>query len=145
MLDLSQSQVRVIKNYVGGAFGAKLGANKHALIATLLARNTGRPVHLMLDRRAENLVAGFRAPTVQHIKMGAKRDGTLTAVEMRILSPIGAYGMWVSSMGGPAKELYTIPNMHIQTFRRARPHRQPCGVSCARLCGGRGRAGRRVG
>ena len=116
VLNLPQSQVRVIKNYVGGAFGAKLGANKHALIATLLARNTGRPVHLMLDRRAENLVAGFRAPTVQHIKMGAKRDGTLTAVEMRILSPIGAYGMWVSSMGGPAKELYTIPNMHIQTF-----------------------------
>ncbi|MDQ2809339.1 MAG: xanthine dehydrogenase family protein molybdopterin-binding subunit [Chloroflexota bacterium] len=116
VLDLPQSQVRVIKNYVGGAFGAKLGANKHALIATLLARNTGRPVHLMLDRRAENLVAGFRAPTVQQIKIGAKRDGTLTAVEMRILSPIGAYGMWVSSMGGPAKELYTIPNMHIQTF-----------------------------
>ncbi len=115
-LGLPLTDVRVIKNYVGGAFGAKLGAYKQTLIAALLARSTGRPIHLMLDRRAENLVAGHRAPSIQHIKVGARKDGTLTALEMRIICPIGAFGMWAPSVGGPAKEMYTIPNMHIQTF-----------------------------
>jgi xanthine dehydrogenase YagR molybdenum-binding subunit len=115
-LGLRRSQVRVIKNYMGGGFGAKFGGYKPTVIAALLARATGRPVHLMLDRRAENLVAGNRAPTIQYIKLGARKDGTLTALDLRIISQLGAYGGWTPAIAGPAKEMYEIPNLRTQTF-----------------------------
>jgi xanthine dehydrogenase YagR molybdenum-binding subunit len=115
-LGLRRSQVRVIKNYMGGGFGAKHGAYKEMVIGALLARATGRPVHLMLDRRAENLVAGNRTPTIQYIKIGARKDGTLTALDLRVISQLGAYGSWVPSIAGPAKEMYEIPNVRAQTF-----------------------------
>ncbi|HMA37150.1 MAG TPA: xanthine dehydrogenase family protein molybdopterin-binding subunit, partial [Chloroflexia bacterium] len=113
---LRQGQVRVIKNYIGGAFGSKFGVFKQTIIAALLARSAGRPVHLMLDRRAENLVVGYRAPTIQYIKIGARKDGTLTALDLRAICQIGAFGMWAPSVAGLAKELYAIPNVRVQTF-----------------------------
>jgi xanthine dehydrogenase YagR molybdenum-binding subunit len=116
VLQIPLHQVRVIKDYIGGAFGSKLGAYKQTLIAALLARETGRPVSLMLDRRGENLVAGNRAPSRQRIKIGARKDGTLTAVEMRIVCQLGAFGNWAPSVAGPLKELYTIPHIRVQTF-----------------------------
>ena len=85
-------------------------------IAALLARRAGRPVHLLLDRRAENLVAGHRAPSIQYIKLGARKDGTLTAIDLRAICQIGAYGAWAPSVAGPAKELYTAPNVRTVTY-----------------------------
>jgi xanthine dehydrogenase YagR molybdenum-binding subunit len=113
---LSKGQVRVIKNYMGGGFGSKFGASKEMVIAALLARRAGRPVHLLLDRRAENLVAGHRAPSIQYIKVGARKDGTLTAIDLRAICQIGAYGMWSPSIAGPAKELYAVPNVRTVTY-----------------------------
>ncbi len=113
---LQRSQVRVIKNYIGGAFGSKFGLFKQTAIAALLARAAGRPVQLMLDRTAENLVAGHRAPSIQHIKIGARRDGTLTAIEHRVVCQVGAYGTWAPAVTGPAKELYQVPNVRVEVF-----------------------------
>lgn len=110
-LDLQQNQVHVIKRYMGGGFGSKFGAHNSGLFAAWAAYKLGRPVKYMLSREEENLAAGNRPPSVQTYKLGAKRDGTLTAIELRAVGNIGALGSWFSSIGLPAKELYLCPNV----------------------------------
>ena len=110
---LQASRVRVIKQHMGGGFGAKQIAWKHDVIASLLSRATGRPVQLMLDRVAENLAAGNRNATVQRIRIGARRDGTLTAIEAEIHLETGAYqtGGEAADVQGMYQSLYRCPNV----------------------------------
>jgi CO/xanthine dehydrogenase Mo-binding subunit len=113
-LGLPAHRVRVIKQFMGGGFGAKQVAWKQDVIAALLARQAGRPVQLMLDRRAENLVAGNRNATEQRVRIGAKRDGSLTAIEALVALESGAYqvGGEASNVVGIYQDLYRCPNVH---------------------------------
>ncbi len=112
-LGIPEHQVRVIKQYMGGGFGAKQIAWKSDAIAALLAREAGRPVQLMLDREAENLAVGNRNPTSQHVRIGAKRDGTLTAIHARTFLATGAHqaGGEASDVAGIYQTLYKCPNV----------------------------------
>ena len=53
---------------------------------------TGRPVMWEFTRQEEFIGATTRHPMTTHVKLGAKRDGTLTAIEVRVISNTGAYG-----------------------------------------------------
>jgi xanthine dehydrogenase YagR molybdenum-binding subunit len=110
-LGLQQNQVHVIKQYMGGGFGSKLGPHKAELIAAYTARLLTRPVKFMLSREMENLAAGNRPTSVQYLRIGAKRDGALTAVDLRAIENVGAYGDWFASVAWPAKELYQCDNV----------------------------------
>jgi xanthine dehydrogenase YagR molybdenum-binding subunit len=79
-LQMPASKVRVIKKYMGGGFGSKLAAGKYTVIAALLAKQIGRPVKLVLDRKEMNLAVGYRPESHQTLKLAAKKDGTLTAI-----------------------------------------------------------------
>jgi xanthine dehydrogenase YagR molybdenum-binding subunit len=115
-LKLPEHHVRVIKQYMGGGFGSKQVAWKHTAIAALLAKQAGRPVQLMLDREAENLAAGNRNPTRQRVRLGARRDGTLTAIDAHIAQAVGAYlvGGEGSNVSGPYQRLYRCPNVRTE-------------------------------
>ena len=117
-LKLPEHKVRVIKQYMGGGFGAKQVAWKHTVIAALLSKHSGRPVQLMLDREAENLAAGNRNPTRQRVKLGAKRDGTLTALSVTIEQSVGAYmvGGEGSNTPGLYQRLYRCPNVRTEQW-----------------------------
>jgi xanthine dehydrogenase YagR molybdenum-binding subunit len=108
-----EDQVRVVMQHMGGGFGAKQVAWKHDVIAALLARQSGRPVQLMLDREAENLAVGNRNATSQHVRLAARRDGTLTAIEADIRVNIGAYkvGGEGSAVAGIYGSLYRCANV----------------------------------
>jgi CO/xanthine dehydrogenase Mo-binding subunit len=112
-LHLPEHRVRVIKQHMGGGFGSKQIAWKHTVIAALLSKQAGRPVQLMLDREAENLAAGNRNATHQRIRIGAKRDGTLTAISAEIQQQVGAYmvGGEASNVSGPYQRLYRCLNV----------------------------------
>ncbi|MFL5732699.1 MAG: xanthine dehydrogenase family protein molybdopterin-binding subunit [Chloroflexia bacterium] len=114
-LDMPESKVRVISEYMGGGFGSKGGALKQTIIAALLAKAARRPVQLMLDRREENLLTGNRGATIQKLKIGAKSDGTLVAIDHEVLYCLGAYGTWTNEVAGPSKELYRCPNVRTNT------------------------------
>jgi xanthine dehydrogenase YagR molybdenum-binding subunit len=111
-LGLEKEKVRVITAHMGGGFGAKQIAWKHSVIAALLAKKAGRPVQLMLDRTAENLASGNRNATRQHLRLGAKRDGRLTAIDARITFQSGAYqvGGEDSDLTGTYMTLYRCGN-----------------------------------
>ncbi|MBW3634566.1 MAG: xanthine dehydrogenase family protein molybdopterin-binding subunit, partial [Chloroflexi bacterium] len=115
-LGLPEHRVRVIKHHMGGGFGAKQIAWKHDVIASILSRQAGRPVQLMLDREAENLAAGNRNPTHQRVRLGARRDGTLTAIVTEIEQSSGAYrtGGEASNVSGMYQTLYRCPNVRTE-------------------------------
>ncbi len=109
-LGMPQAKVRVIKDYMGGGFGAKNSAGAHTYTAALFARALGAPVRCVNDRRAEQTDSGNRPATVQKVTIAARRDGTLTALVLDALIPLGISG-WE---GGPAQifhEMYACPNV----------------------------------
>lgn len=90
-LGLPDENVRVVCHYMGGNFGNKNQNQDADLIAAVLARQTGAPVKLELSRREDWLGMHGRWHTVQHYKVGVKRDGTVTAIQLRGISGMGGY------------------------------------------------------
>ena len=83
-------RVRVIGQLMGGGFGGKedIAGQIHA---ALLAHQTGRPVKLLFDRNESLLVHPKRHATQIRVKIGACRDGRITAVETELYGDSGAY------------------------------------------------------
>jgi len=113
ILDLPLSSVRVICPYMGGGFGSKFEVGKHTIIAALLARMTGQPVKAAVLREESFLSQGNRPANVIRLRAGAKRDGTLTALEGTFTGVVGAY-----PTGGTApfqvEALYRCPNVRVE-------------------------------
>ena len=110
---LPLSKVRVLCEHMGGGFGAKQVPWKHSLMAAALARRTGRPVRIALDRRGEALAVGNRCPTRQRLKIGATADGTLVGIDVDIRRTAGAYSPpgESSMVPGLYKHLYACANV----------------------------------
>ena len=89
-LGWEEERVRIVGQLMGGGFGGKedIAGQIHA---ALLANATGRPVKLLFDRHESLLVHPKRHATQIRVKMGAKRDGRLTAVETELYGDTGAY------------------------------------------------------
>lgn len=106
------TKVRVITEFMGGGFGAKFGAGNPGVVAAALSKKTGAPVRLMLDRQEEHLSVGNRPSSDQKLRIGAKKDGTLTAIHLV------AYGTAGCGTGagcaGPAHNLYKYASLHTE-------------------------------
>jgi xanthine dehydrogenase YagR molybdenum-binding subunit len=113
---LPLNRVRVMKDYMGGGFGAKNNAAAHTYVAVALARKLGRPVRCILDREGEQLDSGNRPATVQRVTLGAKRDGTLTSITLDATITLGHTG-WQAGPGKIYRELYRCANVRTsETF-----------------------------
>jgi xanthine dehydrogenase YagR molybdenum-binding subunit len=118
-LGLPRNKVRVIMEHMGGGFGGKsypsaIGS-AFAVIACRLARKAGAPVKLMLDRREEHLCTGNAPGARITVRLGAKKDGSLTAMHFRAH---GEGGIGPSSrMGGPTGNLYQhCPHVKLEEY-----------------------------
>ncbi len=89
-LDMAEDEIRVIGTLIGGGFGGKedIAGQIHA---AMLAKETGRPVKILYDRHESMLVHPKRHATQIRLKLGAKNDGTLVAVETELYGDTGAY------------------------------------------------------
>ncbi len=91
LLGVEASQVRVITPDVGGAFGAKFGADPEHAIVAWIARHLGKPAR-WTETRYENLIAMTHGRAQQHtVTMGGSRDGTIEAYRLEIVQDAGAY------------------------------------------------------
>jgi xanthine dehydrogenase YagR molybdenum-binding subunit len=109
---LPLSQVRVITEYMGGGFGAKFGAGNPGVVAAALSKKAGAPVRLVLDRKEEHLSVGNRPDSDQHMRIGAKKDGTLTAIQ---LISFGTAGCGTGAgCAGPATNMYQYGALHTE-------------------------------
>lgn len=91
---LKRSNVRVITEFMGGGFGAKLGPGPFGVIAGELAREAGAPVKVMLDRAEEQTAAGSRPNSIQKVRAGMNKDMTLTAWDIDAHGTGGVGGGW---------------------------------------------------
>jgi xanthine dehydrogenase molybdenum-binding subunit len=89
-LGVEDERVRVIGQLMGGGFGGKEDITGQ-IHAALLAQATGRPVKILFDRHESLIVHPKRHATQIKVKVGAKRDGRLTAVETELYGDTGAY------------------------------------------------------
>ncbi len=127
---LPMSNVRVIGHYMGGGFGAKLETGKYTVMAAIMARMTARPVKLFLPREDCFTVTGNRPGNTMTIKIGAKSDGTLTAIEYHSLGTGGAY-RYGAGTGALPTYLYKVANVYAvdttvyTNAGKARPMRAP--------------------
>lgn len=125
-LGLPQHQVRVVPMTVGGGFGGKIFLLE-ALAAAAALRHQ-RPVRLVLTRR-EDFLLGTPGPECEiSLKVGARRDGTLTALQARVVFDSGA------SPGAPASiaaillgGYYKVPHLEIESLE-VLTHKPPNGA-----------------
>ena len=99
LLKLPVKRIRVIKPRIGGGFGGK----QEILIEDIAAHltiATKRPVMLEYSREEEFISSRSRHPMKINMKMGVKRDGTITANQMTVLSDTGAYGCHALTVTG---------------------------------------------
>jgi carbon-monoxide dehydrogenase large subunit len=91
MLGIETSQVRVITPDVGGAFGAKFGADPEHVVVAWVARQLGRPAR-WTETRFENLIAMTHGRGQRHtITIGGSRDGDVLAYRLEVIQDSGAY------------------------------------------------------
>jgi xanthine dehydrogenase molybdenum-binding subunit len=89
LFDLPLEQVRVVATFLGGGFGTKENLQRYEALAALLARRTGRPVKYWLSREEELLCTWTRYGCHVRVKVGARRDGALTALHLRVIANQG--------------------------------------------------------
>lgn len=110
-LKIPESNVHVHQDHIGGGFGSKFGIDRWgAYTAQLSKKAGGKPVRVMLERDAELEVAGCRPSAFARVKVGAKKDGTLTAWQSESWGTGGPGG------GGapPMPYVVNIPNQRKQ-------------------------------
>jgi CO/xanthine dehydrogenase Mo-binding subunit len=92
-LGLPLEKVRVVVPPYGGAFGAKMETNLH-LAAAVLSQKTGKPVRMVNSREEDFMAGNPRVPMYIDLKIGARRDGTLTGKEVRVVGAAGARAVY---------------------------------------------------
>ena len=114
ILGIKENRIRVIKERMGGGFGTKQDVVCEDL-AAWFAWQTGRPCFIRLSREEVFVTTRQRHYMQFRVKLGAKRDGTLTAIEMSNEADTGAYGVHCLTvpMNACSKTLplYRCPNM----------------------------------
>ncbi|MGD2061607.1 MAG: molybdopterin-dependent oxidoreductase [Acidimicrobiia bacterium] len=109
LLDVPIHQIRVIKPRIGGGFGVKQEVLIEDLAALVTIR-TGRPAQMVYTREQEFISSRTRHPMRVRVRLGAKADGTLQAIDMEVLSNTGAYGTHsltvLSNVGSKTLPLY---------------------------------------
>src|SRR5438132_12589592 len=105
---LTLSKVRVVSKYMGGGFGNKNQAQDDDYIAAVLAKITSQPVKLEFTREDDYIGMHGRWASEQKYKIGVKKDGTITAVQLDAVTNIGAYRKQSGNLSGT--DFYQIPN-----------------------------------
>jgi putative selenate reductase molybdopterin-binding subunit len=119
LFDLPREKIRVFCERVGGGFGGKQEMLTEDIVA-LAVLKTGRPVKFEFTRQEQFSASTTRHPMRIGIKVGARKDGVLTAIAMRILSNTGAYGNHAGGVlfhaSGESVALYRCPNKKVDGY-----------------------------
>ncbi|HLI11036.1 MAG TPA: xanthine dehydrogenase family protein molybdopterin-binding subunit [Alphaproteobacteria bacterium] len=108
---LAPERIRVIAPYVGGGFGSKGTAHAHNVLAGLAAQVVpGRPIKFALTRQQMFALAGYRTPTIQRIRLGADRDGRLTAIVHDVIEQTSRFKEFAEQTAVPTRIMYAAPN-----------------------------------
>jgi xanthine dehydrogenase YagR molybdenum-binding subunit len=110
VFNMKPDEVRVMSQFVGGAFGSGLRPQYQVILAVLAARALERSVRLVLTRQ-QMYGLGYRPAMIQKIKMGAKTDGTLDAITHEAITGTSQYENFYRQETGWSGLLYTCANV----------------------------------
>jgi carbon-monoxide dehydrogenase large subunit len=97
-LGMTEDRIRVVAPDVGGGFGSKLQIYGEEILLAWISRKLSRPVK-WIETRSENMATAHHGrDQIAYVKMGAKRDGTFTALHVRIVADFGAYMMLLTPL-----------------------------------------------
>jgi carbon-monoxide dehydrogenase large subunit len=120
VLGVPEQNIRVIAPDMGGGFGVKIDLYQEYILAAWLARTLNRPVK-WIETRSESSVATTQGRDhITELEVGAKRDGTLTALRVHTFANIGGYlstiagGVPTTLYGRMLSGVYKIPNIYCQ-------------------------------
>jgi xanthine dehydrogenase molybdenum-binding subunit len=115
-LKLPQNKVRVVQTgYVGSGYGYRSGIDLSEVHVAILSKITGRPVRNMYTRSEDFVTRTHRPENQNEMKLGVKRDGTITGGQFKVIANVGpqrasaASGSWYNM-----QMLYKIPNLQIE-------------------------------
>ena len=106
---LDPEHVRVIAPHVGGGFGSKGTPRPHVILAAMAARVVERPVTVAVTRQQMFAFVGYRTPTIQRLRLGADRDGTLTAVSHEVVEQTSTVVEFAEQTAVPTRMMYAAP------------------------------------
>ena len=116
VLRLPVSQVKVVPMEIGGGFGGKISIYLEP-VAAILSKKSGRPVKMWMPRDAVFLATGPTSATYCRVRIGAKRDGTITAGYAYLAFEAGAYpGSPVGAGAQCAFAPYDIANQTVDGY-----------------------------
>jgi xanthine dehydrogenase YagR molybdenum-binding subunit len=110
LFGLEREQVRVISEHVGGGFGSKGSPRPQVVLAALCAKALRRPVKVFVTRQQMFAFTGYRTPTIQRLRLGARRDGTLTALIHDALVQTSTLEQFAEQVAICSRMMYETPN-----------------------------------
>ncbi|MDF3287996.1 xanthine dehydrogenase family protein molybdopterin-binding subunit [Streptomyces silvisoli] len=116
LFGLANGKVHVVNEHVGGGFGAKGTARPPVVLAAMAARTVRRPVKLALPRNQLAAVTGYRAPTIQRIRIGADPEGHIEALAHEAITQSSTITEFVEQAATPSRTMYNAP--HSRTTHR---------------------------
>ena len=131
VLNLPLGNIRVIMDNCGGGFGAKAATNMLEILSILLAKKAGCPVKMRFNREEMYLYGRGRHKQYIDMKIGVKKDGTITAVKQKVILEGGAYSSFgvvtTYYAGSMLPTLYKFPNYKYDGYR-INTNLPPCGA-----------------
>ena len=116
LLQIGESKVKVVPMEIGGGFGGKISVYLEP-VAALLARKTGQPVKMLMNRAEVFEGTGPTPGTYMTIKMGMDRKGRITATELDLYYEAGAYpGSPVNAGAACALAPYNLDNARVDGY-----------------------------
>lgn len=116
MCGMQSHEIRVIPTEIGGGFGGKTAVYLEA-IALMLSKQSGRPVRMKMSREEVFRCAGPGAASKSRIRIGARHDGTITAMEAQLAYEAGAFPG--APLGGGMRCLfgaYDVANVRVEGY-----------------------------
>ncbi len=109
---LKQENVRIITQFIGGAFGSAFNTWPHSMAALIAGRKVGKPIKLMLTRNQMFNLVGYRPEAIQKISMGASADGKLTGITHEATAMTASYNEFTEGIVNGSRSLYNCPNVN---------------------------------
>ncbi|KQN80250.1 xanthine dehydrogenase [Sphingomonas sp. Leaf67] len=115
VLAMPKEKVRIVAHHIGGGFGGKLWVRADAVLAAVAARQVGRAVKVVLTRPQMFNNTPHRSATIQRVRLGATREGRLTAIGHESWSG-DVDGGSPEGAGAQTRQLYAAPNRRVDEW-----------------------------
>ncbi|MFH1350664.1 MAG: xanthine dehydrogenase family protein molybdopterin-binding subunit [Pseudomonadota bacterium] len=126
ILKMPMKDIRILKSYIGGAFGGRSEVSPADFCAALLSIQCGRPVKIGYSREETFSVTRQKHPWIIQVKVGADKEGTLLAAKIKIIADGGAYNstgsIAISVSYAMLESIYRIPNVFYEAVRAYTNH-----------------------